>query len=358
MRVLQLIDSLEAGGAERVAVNVANGLASRIEQSFLCATRKEGTLKETISKEVEYLFLDKQRTVDFKAVVRLLRYVQSQNIDIIHAHSSSFFLATMVKLLHRKVTIVWHDHYGESEFLDDRPTKILAICSRYFTHSIAVNTSLETWASQRFKGVPTSYVPNFAVHNYVTPQTVLEGVTGKRVLHLANLRAQKDHITLIKAFKHVLEACPDWTLHLVGKDFNDAYSASIKSTLKRLELEQSVFIYGSRNDSDAIIKQSSLGVLSSASEGLPIALLEYGLHGLPVVSTQVGDCERLIRNGDTGCLVPSQNEQALAKALILLMKNENLRLRYSKNLNAHIATHFSEEFVFKKLLSIYKRCLS
>ena len=56
MKVLQLIDSLNAGGAERVAVNYSNSLASRIEASFLCTTREEGVLKGSLSKNVQYLF--------------------------------------------------------------------------------------------------------------------------------------------------------------------------------------------------------------------------------------------------------------------------------------------------------------
>lgn len=358
MKVLQLIDSLEAGGAERMAVNLANSLGSKIEKSFLCATRKEGALKTTISKDVGYLFLDKHRTLDFKAVVRLSRYIKSEHIAIIHAHSTSFFLATLVKLLQPSVKIVWHDHYGDSDFLNSRPTKILNVCSHYFSHIIAVNSTLKIWASQRFINLPVSYVPNFAVHNQVESETVLKGDFGKRVLHLANLRPQKDHITLLKAFKLVLEKFPDWTLHLVGKDFNDAYSALVKSTLKTLELEQSVYIYGSRNDTDSILEQCHMGVLSSVSEGLPLALLEYGLHRLPVVATQVGDCKRIIQNDETGFLVPSEDEDALAQAIIVLLSHKNQGSMFAKKLHNHIKTHFSEASVIAQLLSIYKRSLS
>jgi len=270
IRVLQLIDSLEAGGAERVAVNLANKLSTKIERSFLCATRKEGALKPTIAKDVGYLFLDRQHTLDFKAILKLSRFIKSQRIDIIHAHSSSFFLATLVRVLQSKVKIVWHDHYGKSEFLENRPTTVLDFCSRYFSHIITVNTALEVWAKHRFKNLPVSYVPNFAVRNAVEPETVLKGKFGKRVLHLANLRPQKDHVTLLKAFKLVLEEFPDWTLHLVGKDFNDAYSTLVKSTLKILELEHAVYIYGSRNDTDSILEHCNMGVLSSVSKKLAV----------------------------------------------------------------------------------------
>ena len=78
MKVLQLIDSLEAGGAERVAVNYANGLLDHLDGSYLCTTRAEGLLKSSLNKAVGYLFLNKKSTLDFKAILRLYRFVVFQ----------------------------------------------------------------------------------------------------------------------------------------------------------------------------------------------------------------------------------------------------------------------------------------
>lgn len=61
MRIVQIIDSLDAGGAERMAVNYANTLVGKIVFSGLIATRKEGVLKENLNPEVSYLFLKKTK---------------------------------------------------------------------------------------------------------------------------------------------------------------------------------------------------------------------------------------------------------------------------------------------------------
>src|SRR5690606_8062207 len=97
MRVLQLIDSLRPGGAEKMAVNIANALLPHVEGSYLCCTRQEGMLKEEIKSEVGYLFLNKKNRMDPKAIIRLRRYIKENEIDIIHAHSTSFFLAGLLK---------------------------------------------------------------------------------------------------------------------------------------------------------------------------------------------------------------------------------------------------------------------
>ena len=93
MRILQLIDSLEAGGAERMAVNYANALATTLEFSSLVATRKEGPLLGEIDSKVIYLFLNKKSKLDFGALWRLRSFVLQYAITHVHAHSTSFFIA-------------------------------------------------------------------------------------------------------------------------------------------------------------------------------------------------------------------------------------------------------------------------
>ena len=90
MRILQIIDSLEIGGAEKMAVNYANALCGKIEFSGLVATRKEGNLKRHVNKQINYLFLNRKKTFDIKALLLLRAYCVQHKIQCLHAHSSSF----------------------------------------------------------------------------------------------------------------------------------------------------------------------------------------------------------------------------------------------------------------------------
>ncbi|MDO6758772.1 glycosyltransferase [Tamlana sp. 2_MG-2023] len=353
MRVLQLIDSLNAGGAERMAVNYANALATRLEGSFLCATRKEGLLKASISKDVEYLFLNRKKTIDITAIKRLSTFVKEHHIDVIHAHATSFFLATLVKILNPKLVLVWHDHYGNSEFLENRPLFVLKKCSRWFNYIITVNTNLEAWAKNNLLNTPVAYLPNFAQVTSSKQQTTLKGVKNKRIVCLANLRPQKDHLNLLKAFKKVLKKHSEWTLHLLGKDFQDDYATEIKGFISKNNLEENIFLYGSCTDVNHILRQGDIGVLASKSEGLPLALLEYGLAKLAVVATQVGDCHKVISTEDEGLLVAPKHPEALAQAIATYIENENLRVVAAENLNAKVLSEFSETGVIEVLITIY-----
>lgn len=354
MRILQLIDSLEAGGAERMAVNIANALSQDIEESFLCTTRSEGILKEFILAEVNYFFLKKRVILDFRAVLKLRSFIIKNGIDMIHAHSSSFFLAVLLKLTYPKIKIIWHDHYGNSELLEERKYIILKYMSFFFNTVIAVNNNLASWAKHKLLCNKVVFIPNFSEKVFSKESIVLEGEDNKRIVCLANLRPQKDHETLINAFKLVNEQFPDWTLHLVGKEFNDTYEKYLKRLVLDKGLEERAFFYGTTKNVHAILSKCDIGVLSSKSEGLPLALIEYGLNNLAVISTNVGECSKVIADVSNGMLIPPENPLKMSEAINQLIKNRSLREEKALNFNSHIKNNYSKTKFIEKLMKIYE----
>ena len=182
MRILQLIDSLEAGGAERMAVNYANALAKQIDFSGLVVSRKEGPLLNQVDDGVPYLFLNRNKVVDFKTLYTLRKYVEVHKVGVVHAHSTSFFLAFLLKLLCPSVKIIWHDHYGDSEFLNKRPILALRLITPFFSGVIAVNQKLKVWAQENLYFKNAIYLPNFpSEEKNSTVVTLLTGTAGKRI---------------------------------------------------------------------------------------------------------------------------------------------------------------------------------
>ncbi|MBC8755125.1 glycosyltransferase family 4 protein [Kordia sp. YSTF-M3] len=354
MKTLQVIDTLDTGGAEKLAVTYANALVTEVEASFLCATRKEGLLKNQVSEEVGYLFLNRKSTFDFAAIKRLKAFIKENEIDIVHAHATSFFIVFLTKMIYPKFKMVWHDHYGNSEFLSERKSFALKIASYAMNGIISVNQQLKEWAEGNLAIDKVTYLSNFPVKNEtVKASTKLHGIDGKRIVCLANLRPQKDHFLLLRAFKSIQNAQKDWTVHLVGKDFEDEYSRKIKLYIHDHGLSENVFVYGSREDVSHILAQCAIGVLSSQSEGLPIALLEYGLHELAVLATDVGECKRVVSDETKGFLVASKNTEAFTKKLQYLIENENDRAAKAKKMNEHIQQHFAQEAIVQQLITFY-----
>jgi len=353
--IVQLIDSLEAGGAERMAVNIANALALRGLPSSLMLTRKEGMLKAQLHPQVKYVFLNKKYTLDLAAVCKARKFIVTNNIAILHAHTTSWFFAVLLKITKPSLKLIWHDHYGKSEQLSNRPLIGLKWAALFFDSCIAVNGALKEWIQYKLKHPKVFIINNFSLNNASEiKQTILKGKNEKRILCLANLRPQKDHLNLLKSFKIINEIYDDWTLHIVGLDFKDHYSQELKKHIKKNRIDNHVFFYGSCPDTEYILSQASIGVLSSDSEGLPLALIEYGLANLGVVVTDVGDCCELIENGTNGFLVQPKNAAVLAEKLIALIENKEMRLEMGKELHNNVMELYSKEKAINQLISLYR----
>jgi glycosyltransferase involved in cell wall biosynthesis len=355
IRVLQLIDTLQVGGAEVLAVNIANALSKEGVASYLCTTRKEGPLKETIKTSVGYLFLKRKKTVDIKAIKNLKNYIKKNRISLIHAHSTSYFLGVCLKLLNSKLKIVWHNHTGNCIHLRGLKLLFFKGCAYYFNYIISVNKDLDFWSKTVIKNTDSSCVRNFPVFTNHTKDTKLFGEKGKRILCLAGYREEKDHINLLRAFLLVLKKDAKCTLHLVGKNYSDAYGTSIHNFIKNKKLENTVFEYDLCTDVKNILAQADIGIISSESEGLPVSLLEYGLAKLPVVVTNVGDCAALVTNKQV--VVPANRSDQLSDAIVSLIKDKELRDKVAFDLHTEVLENYSSERSIKRIIEIYREVL-
>ena len=354
MQVLQLIDSLNAGGAEKLAVVLTNQLSKKGYKSYICTTRQEGLLKAQIEELSNYCFLERKSVLDWKAIFKLHRFIKVKKITHIHAHATSFFIGTLIKLFNPKLVLIWHDHYGNSDQLEQRPKVLLKCCSYFFDSIICVNEKLLKFSLNALYCKQVFQLQNFPeLEIKSSSRTLLKGEHGKRIVCLANFRPQKDFLNLISAFEKVNKKYVDWTLHLVGQQFNDAYSELILDTISTSPAASQIYTYGSCSDIKHILSQASIGVLSSKSEGLPLALLEYGSAGLGVVATNVGDCKSVIQTNQNGLLVPPSDSKLLSEAFAKMIADSAYRISCGKSLSDKVQNDFNSEQAISQLLKIY-----
>lgn len=344
--VMQIVDSLSPGGLERVAVNIANYLPTEKYESHLCTTRADGPLEEVVLPAVQRLRLKRTGRFDLGAICRLKNYILEHNIRILHVHGSSLFLAT---LIHSPAAVLWHDHFGRYA-TEERPAWLYRLATRRAAGVIAVNQPLVEWSLRRLK-VPADrvwYVPNFVSEppeNIEVP--ALPGKPGSRIVCVANLRPEKDHLTLLAAMR----AVPDAHLILVGQAGNPDYLQRVKDAMPN----GSVTWLGTRTDVAAILRGCDIGVLSSASEGLPLALIEYGMNGLPAVATRVGQCAEVLDEGRAGVLVAPGSPDALAAALTGLLREPGRRKQLGQTLQERVRRQYSAGPVMEKVCEIYSK---
>ena len=357
-RVLTLVDSLEIGGTERVAVSFANRLAETGHHSCLCSTRHEGPLSGQISAAVPSLCLHRTKRVQWSALKRLVQFIREHEIEIIHAHSSSILTANLVALAAPFPKIVWHDHFGPND-RQERSTVVYRTLLRRARGVITVSQPLADWSRDRLR-FPSDRIwclPNFVDVPTSTSHIHLPGVAGKRIVCVANIRPVKDHVNLIRAMRTVVDRHSDAHLILVGGQSDVTCVDSVRHLIADSNLTDHVTMMGPRNDVTDILANCDIGVLASKSEGLPVSLLEYGAANLGVVVTDVGQCPAVVDHGKGGQIVPPEDSQALGRAMAELLENPTHRESLANHFRQRVQRHYSSHAVLERLSDIYQTVL-
>jgi glycosyltransferase involved in cell wall biosynthesis len=359
--VLHVVDALLIGGAERVAINLVNLLPRERYAPYLCTTRSEGPLSEFVAPHVTRLCLERRGRLDPTALRQFREFVIDRGIRIVHAHASALFFARLASALSPGCAMVWHDHYGRSDF-GDRPAWLYRAATRGVAGVIAVNQTLAEWCRKRL-GVASErvwYIPNLVPAPELAAgdaRPALPGEPGKRLVCVANFRPQKDHPTLLQAMRIVATESPGAHLILVGDSSDPSYVAGILRQIVDLKVGHAVTYLGPRNDVAAILRGCDIGVLSSASEGLPLALLEYGRAGLAPVATAVGQCPEVLDHGYAGMLVRPGSPEELAGALVQLVDDRAERVRYALRFQNRVDELYNPRRIMRKICEVYDTVL-
>ena len=190
-------------------------------------------------------------------------------------------------------------------------------------------------------------------------------VAGRRALGLqgafvwlavGRLDEAKDYPTMLQAFSKVAESSPESLLLIAGAG---PLEGDVKGLAVKLGLEQKVRFLGLRRDTSVLMNAADAFILSSAWEGMPLALLEASATGLPVVATAVGGVPEIVMSERSGFLTPPKDPAALAHATgrIMAMPEEE-RKRMGEAGRAHVEANYSLEHVVSLWEELYTELLS
>jgi glycosyltransferase involved in cell wall biosynthesis len=361
IRIVHITDTLHAGGMERMAVNLVNSLPREQYLPFLCTTREAGPLAGEVADDVAHLNLKRRYQFDLSAVFRLVAFVRAHHIQVLHAYSASLFIAGLASLFPPYPAVIWHDHYGFLSVKERPLWWLYPSAARRTSAIIAVTQALAEWSKARM-GLPDEriwYIPNFVCPPERNDSLLdLPGIIGHRIVCVAQFRPEKDHITLLHAMKYVIREIPTAHLFLVGTSPSPVRLELIRKEMLKQGLDQSVSLLGQRNDVHNILRACDIGVLSSVSEGLPLALLEYGMAELPAVATNTGQCAEVLDEGRAGILVPVSSPEELAKSLVALLKSSERRLKMGRAFHRRVQERYSPTSVVKQICQVYEAVLA
>ena len=348
----QLVDTLAMGGTERMSVNMAKVLHEAGWESHLIVSRNGGGLEADVADGVHVHFLGKKSFYDFRAFWRLMRLVQKKKPNVFHAHSTSIYWVVALKILGGNFLSVWHDHFGLSDQLDIYPRKDMIVLSKWIDRIVTVNQKLEVyWKGLiSYKASAIQTIGNFPFLSFV-PVDKFPTFT---FLNLANFRPQKDQLNLLKATQILSRKGFEFRVLLVGEYIDLSWKGQLEHEIQSRKLENWVNLMGPSVEVSKLLGQAHAGILSSESEGLPVALLEYGLAGIPVICTAVGDCPKVISSRELGWIVPPKNAELLANAMEELMKDQVSANQIGKQLQEKVEKDFGKQAFLSSYFNLLK----
>lgn len=199
-----------------------------------------------------------------------------------------------------------------------------------------------------YNGVDPRLFPPLAERAQPTPTVVWIG----------RIDPLKDLETLIYAFKRVQAQLPEAQLKLYGPvpKGNESYFMSLAGLIESLGLDTQVSFEGPVNPASLAYQQADVVALSSVSEGFPYTLIEAMMSARAVVASQVGGVAEVV--GDAGLLVPAQQAEQFADALIMLLTQPELRQDYAQRGRRRALSYFTLEKLLTAYNKVYQNLLS
>ena len=174
------------------------------------------------------------------------------------------------------------------------------------------------------------------------------------LVHVGRFAPPKNHALLVEAFAQVRSDAPLYLLLVGAGELEDA----VREQVAGLGLQGRVRFLGVRADVADILRASDMFVLSSRWEGNPLSVMEAMAAGLPVVSTAVGGVPELVRDRETGLLVPSEDAGALTRAVQALVDDPVRRQAMGAAARQHAVAHFDIRHTVRGYEQLYERLLS
>lgn len=347
------------GGAEHMVALLASALdKSTFDVRVFCIYGEaQGSEMESSvlasGGSIEYLGKDKVG-VSISSLKRVWDALERYNPDVIHTHLSAYLYCIPWAVAHR-VTII-HTIHNLPEM--ESYSKLGESVFRYFLRKgvIVPVTISETnrKATSNYYGLEESSVKmvvNPVDINHYVPDAGGEQSRDYDFINVAGMRTQKNQALLLKAFRIVKAEIAEAKLCIVG---DGEEMENLLSLSKALRVDDSVFFAGRQANVFEYLSRSRVFVLSSDYEGLPLAALEAMACGLPVVATEVGGMDDIVKGN--GILTPAGDSEALAQAMIKMRSDDNLYLKASVE-SRRVAELYDVASVAEGYSSVYAEAL-
>lgn len=370
MKIVYCISgTYNSGGMERVLANKLNYLArlghelivittdqagrepyfeidSSIRQHDLGINYSDNQNSPLLKKIVSY---SKKQNIHFKRLNKLLSKLKADIVVSMFDHDVSFVhkiqdgSKKVLEIHFSRFKRLQYNRKGLWKIIDQyRSRQDLEIAKKYDAFVVLTEEDKGYWGNL----INLFVIPN--MNSFVAKsQAALEN---KRVIAVGRYDHQKNFDELIQSWVEVCQSHPDWELFIYGRG---PLKKELENLIRNLNLTEVVKLKEPVKDIESEYLKSSILVMTSRYEGLPMALLEAQSCGLPLVSyaCKCGPKD-IIQNGQNGYLIEMGDKGTLAKRIIQIIDDSNLRIQLGDT-SYRLSSNFLEEIIMKKWLNLF-----
>lgn len=365
LRIVQVLTRCVRGGANQVVRCLLDRLPrEEFEQTLICGPESAPDGARVVPELVREI---RPRT-DAAALVRLTRIFAKERPDVVHAHTyKAGVLASVAGRIAGVPAVIFTPHghiFSTGANIPGVPGGLKLDLLRWITRAAQACADRITALSMpdldqqvALRLSPASkYVVvrnGIDVDRFARPRR--SAFDGSPVIGaVGRLSEEKGHRHLIQAMPAVLRTLPKARLILVGYG---ALEGELRGRASSLGLDGAVTFTGER-DSAEMLPAFDLFVQPSLYESQGLALLEAMAAGVPSIATDVGGVADVLRDGETGLLVPAADPEALAGAIVRLAGSPELARSLSEKAARHVRDHFSSQTMLDAYARLYRELVA
>ncbi len=348
LKILLYICTNRAGGAARAMVNLANYL-HEFGHEVIFVNNFPWGVEYPLNKEIKRFFLEKEESTQNRLLknynrIRTLRRLIKQQAPqaCVSFMIENNFRLTLASLGLKTRTIVSVRNDPKAEYQGKAGRFIGKYLFRLIDGIVFQTSEAKAWFPKSIQN-KSVIIANLVAEKFYQ---VKRSQHPQHIVTCGRLNVQKNHASLIRAFAKLADKYPQDNLLIYGKgELED----SLQQLITHLGLQNRVFLMGQSEDIASVLAGAKLFVLSSDYEGMPNALMEALVAGVPSISTDCpcGGPRELIKHGENGLLVPCQDEQALIQAMDKMLSNPQQAATLAANAR-RLAEVFKPEVVVKQ----------
>lgn len=369
MKILHLLDSVGRGGAEAQALDVCRN-AQRFGMDISLVSAGGGVMENDFRESgAEYIALKRKLPVDIYFASQLRKIIKERQIEIVHGYQAvdglHLYLATRgLKNVRRVLSF--------QGFIADRKNRIT---SRFLIPRmdacVVVSRGMQHWLEQT-DGLDTSRGFHL-IYNGADPERLKS--TGRSLRNELGLSRdalligmvgnfyrdpRKDQLTVCRALPAVLARFENAHCVFAGRieDVAEAKMADCVNFCTANGIDDRVHFLGERGDVPDILAALDIFVFSSLHEGLPVAVSEAMLAGVPLIVSDIEPLREAVGGGEVGEIFETGNWEDLSAKMTNLLEDASRRESLSGRARAYAVEHFSIDAHLRGLKKLYESLIS